>query len=95
MRLTRHQGLAAPRPAGVGRAVAFVLCWLLCMVVAHAQQPTDADVDIDQRLGQLQDRISALKARDDVDSALRDEALETYQQAVSALEAAQSDRRQT
>ena len=95
MRLMRHQGPAAPRRAGVGRTVVFVLCWLLCMVAAQAQQPTDADTDLDQRLAQVRDRISALKARDDVDSALRDEALETYQQAVSALEAAQSDRRQT
>lgn len=74
--------------------------WLLILLVsgsgiAWAQTSDANDSDLASRIGQLQDRVNALSARDDVEQGVRDRATQVYQQAISALEAAQSDRGQT
>ncbi|GAB3681070.1 mechanosensitive channel MscK [Salinisphaera aquimarina] len=63
------------------------------MLAQTSAQVTDGDLG--EQIGQLQDRVTALQSRDDVESAVRDRAAQTYQQAISALESARSDRRKT
>lgn len=63
--------------------------------VALSKGSASEDQGIADNIAQLKSQVSALQARNDLDSGVRTHAVNTYQQAISALEAAQSDREQS
>ncbi|MES1949973.1 mechanosensitive ion channel MscS [Salinisphaera sp. S4-8] len=72
-------------------------CLIVCLVLL---QPALAQVageqkGLDERIADLRSRAEAVPARENMDSALRDQIVETYQRAISSLETARNARQDT
>ncbi|MGB7755767.1 MAG: mechanosensitive ion channel domain-containing protein [Salinisphaera sp.] len=78
-----------------------LLCWLVlaCGLVAAssaiAADSSDKPTDYAGEVQHLKQQIEALKSRKDLADGAREHALKTYQHAISALQSAEADRKQT
>jgi len=94
---TQHKNLSQRQFASWHRVVARWLAVVLMLVISASAgaQADSTDSNVADRIDGLQKRISALSGRDDIDTGARDRATKFFQQAISALESIQNDRRQT
>lgn len=75
-------------------SMVWLLAGLLLVVAAGAHAQFD-NGSLEDQITDLRDRIDALGAREDVESAVRERVRNTYQQAIASLEAARNARERT
>lgn len=87
----------AVSPGLLQHAVVVMCLWCLAALFSPALGQSGVDgsgTNIGQQISRLKDQIESLKARRDVDEARQAQAIETYQKALAALQAAEADRQQ-
>ncbi|WP_158583389.1 mechanosensitive ion channel domain-containing protein [Salinisphaera sp. Q1T1-3] len=75
--------------------MACLLAMLSSAVATAAPSSASSNLDSASQINHVKNEIETLKSRKDLDEATQSHALDTYQKTLSALEAAQADRRQT
>jgi potassium efflux system protein len=75
--------------------IVFLLANGWCVVASAQSAQSAQDSSPSAELSRVQAEIASIKAREDLSDSARRHALDTYQQAVAALQAAQLDRKKT